>query len=78
MKNIQIYTPDYYKPERFFPKIGAGYFTFISNNNLVFRDGSNGQFIICDNKKNLLITIMSNETEMSKVTEIFESTLLKT
>ena len=75
MTKLQVETPDYYKPDRVFPKIGGGYFTFISRDNYVFRDGSNGQYIILNKDKNLLITIMSTEKEMSKITEIFRDIL---
>ena len=37
-----VKTPDLYKEERVLPKIGAGYFIFISKNGYVFRDGANG------------------------------------
>ncbi len=70
MCKCQVDTPDYYKPERVLPKIGAGYFTFISRDNIVFRDGTNGQYIVLDKNKNLLITIMASEKEMKNVTEI--------
>lgn len=60
----QLETPLAYKPERVLPKIGIGYYTFIS------RDGSNGQYIILNKDKNLLITIMSTEKDMKNVTEI--------
>ena len=75
MTKLQVKTPDYYKPDRVFPKIGGGYFTFISRDNYVFRDGSNGQYIILNKDKNILITIMSTEKEMSKITEIFRGIL---
>jgi CubicO group peptidase (beta-lactamase class C family) len=75
MIKLQVETPDYYKPDRVFPKIGGGYFTFISRDNYVFRDGSNGQYIILNKDTGLLITIMSTEKEMSKITEIFRDIL---
>ena len=65
----QVACPDYYKPERVLPKLNAGYFTWISRENIVFRDGSDGQYIICDYKNNRLITIMSSQKDMSLVTE---------
>ena len=65
----QIKCPNYYKPERVLPKLNAGYYTWISRNNIVFRDGSDGQYIICDFNNNRLITIMATEKEMSKVSE---------
>ena len=55
---------------RVLPKIGGGYFTFISRDGYVFRDGTNGQYIILNKDKNLLITIMASEKEMKNVTEI--------
>jgi len=69
MTSKQVECPDNYKPERFLPKLGAGYFTWISRDDIVFRDGAEGQYIICDNKNNRLITIMSTEKYMAKVTE---------
>ena len=69
MVKPQVHCPDYYKPERLLPKLDAGYFTFISRDGIVFRDGSNGQYIICDYKNNRLITIMSSQKDMSLVTE---------
>ena len=59
-----------YKPERVLPKVGVGYFTFISRDGYVFRDGSNGQYIILNMERNLLITIMSTEKDMKNVIEI--------
>ncbi len=69
MTSKQVECPDYYKPERVLPKLSAGYHTWISRDNIVFRDGSNGQYIICDYKNNQLITIMSTQKDMSLVTE---------
>lgn len=66
----QLETPLAYKSERVFPKIGIGYYTFISRDGYIFRDGSNGQYIILNKNKNLLITIMSTEKDMKNVTEI--------
>lgn len=66
----QLETPLAYKPERVLPKIGIGYYTFISRDGYIFRDGSNGQYIILNKDKNLLITIMSTEKDMKNVTEI--------
>ncbi len=69
MVKVQIHCPDYYKPERLFPKLDAGYFTWISRDGIVFRDGSEGQYIICDYSNDRLITIMSTQKEMDLVTE---------
>lgn len=71
MSLIQLKTPSEYKPDRVFPKIGVGYYTFISRDGFIFRDGSNGQYIILNKDKNILITIMSSEKNMKYVTEIF-------
>ena len=73
MCSVQLETSLVYKPERVFPKIAIGYYTFISRDDFVFRDGSNGQYIIVNKKKNFLITIMSSEKEMKNVTEIFRN-----
>jgi CubicO group peptidase (beta-lactamase class C family) len=54
MTSMQLETPSTYKPERVFPKIGVGYYTFISRDNYIFRDGSNGQYIIVNKEKKLL------------------------
>lgn len=75
MCSIQFETPELYKKERVLPKIGVGYFTFISKNNYVFRDGSNGQYIIVNKENNLLITIMSSEKDMKNVTEILRNVI---
>ena len=66
--SMQLETP--YKSERVLPKVGIGYYTFISRDGFVFRDGSNGQYIIINKDKNLLITIMASEKDMKNVTEI--------
>lgn len=73
MCSLQLETPSAYKPDRVFPKIGIGYYTFISRDGYVFRDGSNGQYIIFNKEENLLITIMASEKDMKNITEIFRS-----
>lgn len=70
MTSMQLETPSVYKTERVLPKIGIGYYTFISRDGFVFRDGSNGQYIIVNKEKKLLITIMASEKDMKIVTEI--------
>lgn len=69
MTKPQVHCPDYYKPEKLLPKFNAGYFTWISRDGIVFRDGSNGQYIICDYNQQQLITIMSSQNDMNLVTE---------
>jgi len=73
MCTLQLETPSAFKPERVFPKVGVGYYTFISTNNYIFRDGADGQYIIINKDKNILITIMSREKEMKNVTEILRN-----
>ena len=73
MCSLQLETPSAFKPERVFPKVGVGYYTFISTNDYVFRDGADGQYIILNKERNLLITIMSREKEMKNVTEILRN-----
>lgn len=73
MCSVQLETPLAYKPERVFPKIAVGYYTFISKDDFVFRDGSNGQYIIVNKNRNILITIMSSEKDMKNVTEILRN-----
>ncbi len=73
MSSMQLETPSAYKPERVLPKIGIGYYTFISRDGYIFRDGSNGQYIIVNKEKKLLITIMSSEKDMKTVTEILRN-----
>ncbi len=75
MTKMQIETPYLVKTERLFPKYGAGYFTFISRDGYIFRDGTNGQYIIINKEKGLVISIMSSEKDMSKITEIFRGIL---
>lgn len=66
----QIETPYAVKPERVLPKIGVGYVFHISRDGFVYKDGTNGQYLIFNFDKNLLITILSSEKDMSQVTEI--------
>lgn len=73
MCSMKLETPSAYKSKRVLPKIGIGYFTFISRDGYIFRDGSNGQYIILNKDKNLLITIMSTEKDMKNVTEILRN-----
>ncbi len=70
MCSSQIESTTEYKSERVLPKIFGGFFTFISRDGFVFRDGSNGQYIILNKQQKLLITIMSTEPEMKNVGEI--------
>ena len=73
MCKLQMETPSLYKKERVLPKIGIGYYTFISKDGYIFRDGANGQYILLNKEKNLLITILSSENEMKNVTEVFRN-----
>lgn len=75
MCKMQIETPNDYKETRVFPKIGAGYFTFVSRDGYIFRDGKYGQYIIINREKELLITILSSEEDMKNITEIFRDVL---
>ena len=70
MCSIKLKTPLAFKPERVLPKIGTGYFVFTSRDGFIFRDGWDGQLVIVNQQRNLLITILSSEPEMSNVTEI--------
>lgn len=72
---MQLETPSIYKKDRVLPKMGVGYYTFISRDGYIFRDGSNGQYIIVNKDKNLLISIMSNEKNMKLVTEVLRDLL---
>lgn len=73
MCKLQLETPSAYKSERVFPKVGIGYYIFISRDEYIFRDGSNGQYIIVNKKNNILITIMSSERDMKNITEILRN-----
>lgn len=73
MTRLQLETPSAYKSERVLPKIGIGYYTFISRDGYVFRDGANGQYIILNKNNNLLITIMSTENDMKNITEVLRN-----
>ena len=73
MCKLQLETPSAYKSDRVFPKVGIGYYVFISRDGYIFRDGSNGQYIIVNKEKKLLMTIMSSEKEMKNVTEILRN-----
>lgn len=71
----QMDCPDYFKAERVLPKFASGYYVWISRDNILFRDGSNGQYIICDFDNKKLITIMSTQKDMSLVTECLRNLL---
>lgn len=73
MCSLKLYTPSAYKPDRVFPKIGVGYYVFISRDGFVFRDGATGQYIILNKDKDILITIMSSEKNMKNVTEVLRN-----
>lgn len=73
MSSVKLETPSVYNPKRVLPKIGIGYYTFISRDGYLFRDGSNGQYIIINKEKNLLITIMSSEKDMKNITEVLRN-----
>lgn len=75
MCSLQMETPSAYKPDRVLPKIGIGYYTFISRDGFIFRDGANGQYIILNKDKDILITIMSTEKDMKYVTEILRNVI---
>lgn len=75
MCSLQLETPSIFKPERVLPKVGVGYYTFISTNNYIFRDGADGQYIIINKDKNILLTIMSREKEMKNITEILRNVI---
>lgn len=75
MISKQVDCVDYYKPERVLPKTGAGYFVWLSKDGIIFRDGSMGQYIICDHKNNRLLTIMSAEKRMNLITECLKDLL---
>ena len=75
MCKMQIETPNDYKETRVFPKIGAGYFTFVSRDGYIFRYGKYGQYIIINKEKELLITILSSEEDMKNITEVFRNIL---
>ncbi len=72
----QILTQSAYKAERVFPKFSAGYFTFQTKEGIVFRDGAGGQYLIVDAKSDVLVSILSDEKDVAKVTEIFRGTFL--
>ena len=71
MTSMQLETPSAYKPERVFSKMGVGYYTFISRDNYIFRDGFHGQYLIINREKKLLVTIMASEKDMKNILEIF-------
>ncbi len=76
MCTLQLETPSAFKPERVFPKVGVGYYTFISTNNYIFRDGADGQYIILNKERNILITIMAREKDMKNVTEVLRDLMI--
>lgn len=70
MCSLQFEISSVYKTKVALPMLGAGYYTFISKEGYVFRNGSNGQYIILNKDNNLLITIMSSEKNRENVMEI--------
>lgn len=70
MCSLQFEISSVYKTKVALPMLGAGYYTFISKEGYVFRNGSNGQYIILNKDNNLLITIMSSEKNKENVMEI--------
>lgn len=70
MCSAQIITPYAIKPERVLPKTGVGYIMHMSRDGYFFKDGTNGQYMIINFDRNLLISILSSEKEMKYVTEI--------
>ncbi len=71
----QIVCEDYFKPERVLPKEFAGFFVWGSRDRIVFRDGSLGQYIICDYNNNRFLTVMSTEKQMNLITESLKNIL---
>jgi CubicO group peptidase (beta-lactamase class C family) len=70
MCSIQIETPYAIKPGRVLPKIGVGYIMHISRDGYIYKDGTNGQYLIINLKKQQIISILASESDMSCVTEI--------
>ena len=70
MCSLKFEISSVYKTKVALPMLGAGYYTFISKEGYVFRNGSNGQYIILNRDNNLLITIMSSEENRENVMEI--------
>lgn len=70
MCKTQIQTPNATKPDRVLLKFGVGYIMHISRDGYVYKDGTNGQYLIVNFKRNQLISILSSESEMNYVTEI--------
>ncbi|MFQ9669827.1 serine hydrolase domain-containing protein [Thomasclavelia spiroformis] len=70
MCSLKFEISSVYKTKVALPMLGAGYYIFISKEGYVFRNGSNGQYIILNRDNNLLITIMSSEKNRENVMEI--------
>ena len=70
MCSLKFEISSVYKTKVALPMLGAGYYIFISKEGYVFRNGSNGQYIILNRDNNLLITIMSSEENRENVMEI--------
>ena len=64
MTKKQIKRPFYFKFKTILPKLGIGYHIWISHKGIIYRDGSGGQYIICNHKKNQLTTVMSTQKNM--------------
>lgn len=75
MCSVQMETPYAAKKERVLPKNAVGFVFHISRDGYVFKDGANGQYLIINFEKKQLITIVSDETDETKVLEILRGIL---
>lgn len=75
MCSTHIDTPYAVKPNRILPKFGVGFVVNTSYDGWVFKDGTNAQYIILNLKKNQLITILSDEEDMTLAQQILKDVI---
>lgn len=75
MRTIQSPSSRYYNEQRALPKYGYGFSLWICKNGIYFCDGTNGQYVIMIPHKNMVITTVGNQKDMSYVTEYLKPIL---
>ena len=69
MKSIQVKTPNMFNPASAIPKYGYGLNLWICDNGNYFCDGTDGQYIIVIPSKEIVISTIGNQSDMSMISE---------
>ena len=75
MCSTQIETPYAVKSNRILPKMGVGFVVNTSFDGWIFKDGTNSQYLIFNFETNQLITIFSNEEDMTLAQQILKDVI---